>query len=148
MTQRLFLPSVSLMSPLAAEVSANCKCYFCFKGPFALRLKAQVSVCTRRCLVLIRGKTKEASSIPHCGVPLWMRVQPVYVCSRGGGVFPPVFRAGFWELPCASARGRKGVCTALGARWQWRTEHHPWACGCCFPGQSGRSLCPVQLSWG
>lgn len=57
MTQHLLLPSVSFLSPPAAEVWANCKCYLYLKGPFALRQKAKLSVYLRQRLVVICGKT-------------------------------------------------------------------------------------------
>lgn len=161
MTQHLLLPSVSLMSPLAAEVWVNCKCYLYFKGPFALWQKAKVSVYLRLWLVLISRKTKDTSNITHCGISkgrtLWMSVKYctlyMYV-AKESSILSTVFRQQFCELPCASARGMKGICTSLCYRWKWKTESiipkgTAAASRCSQPGngKSGHSLCCAQLSW-
>lgn len=68
MTQHLLSPSVSFMSPPAAEVWANCKCYLYFKGPFALWQETKVPVYLRQWLVSLSRKTSRTPNVTGWGV--------------------------------------------------------------------------------
>lgn len=128
MTQHLLLPGISLMSPLAAEVWADCKCYLYFKGLFALWQKAEVSVSLRLRSVWIRRKTWHPQ---HYSLPYFQRAGLVntilwmYVAKESSFTY-------CIQTTLLEAALRQRVCTSLCYGWEWKAER-----------SSQRSLLPL-----
>lgn len=153
MTQHLLLPSISLMSPLAAEVWTNCKCYLYSKSPFALWQKAKVSVSLRLWLVLISRKTEDTPTITPCGISkgrvLWMPYS-VYVRSRRVWYFIYCVQTTvLWAALRQHTRHERHLHKSV---LQVKVENRASpqrASQCSWPGsgKGGHGLCSAWVSW-
>lgn len=159
MTQRLLLPSISLMSPLAAEVWANCKRSLYFKNPFALRQKTEVSVYRRQRLVWVSMKTKDTPSITRCRISKgkgWrMRVQhsPLYMCGARVHWFIYCIQTGSGSCPAPLHKAWQAFAQVCVPGESGKRAPSRRTC-CCFPVQPLRPregwaqplLCPAELA--